>query len=710
MKSARSRENELVLRVNERTADLQEEIAQRERIDVELGRAEEKYRGIFEGAIVGIFQTTPDGKYLSANPAMARIHGFDSAAELIAAHEDIGQQGYVDPHRRVEFMRIMESDGIVEGFEYESRRKDGGRIWLLENARAVRDINGAILYCVGTTEDVTERKRALAELESEIIERKAAELAAQAANRAKSAFLANMSHEIRTPMNGIMGMTELVLDSDITSEQRENLNTVKMSADSLLVVINDILDFSKIEAGKLELESFPFDLRESMAESLRTLSFRAHEKGLELLASIDSSVPDILVGDPGRLRQLVLNLAGNAIKFTERGEVLVRIEVESQTGADLCLHFTVSDTGVGIPSGKRKEIFGAFAQADDSITRKFGGTGLGLAISSKLVEMMHGKIWVESEHGNGSKFHFTANFQVQTELFSKPIPVDLQDLRDFRVLIVDDNATNRRLLVEILSKWGMNPTAVDGGLSALLALQENASSPKAFRLVLLDAQMPGMDGFTFAAFVKQNISIAGITIMMLTSVGFLGDAARCRELGITAYLTKPIRQNELLEAIRIILGHSAAARASVPLLTRHTLHENQEHLKILLVEDNPVNQLLAVRLLEKRGHHVTVANNGKEAVALFSLTTFDIVLMDIQMPIMDGFEATAAIRAQEKISGHHAPIIAMTAHALSDDEQRCLAAGMDAYISKPINSKQLFDLVESFDHARAGSISEPLKN
>jgi PAS domain S-box-containing protein len=710
MKSVRSRENELVLRVNERTADLQEEIAQRERIDVELGRAEEKYRGIFEGAIVGIFQTTPDGKYLSANPALARIYGFDSAEELMATHADIGQQAYVDPQRRVEFKQIIESEGLVEGFEYETRRKDGGRIWLLENARAVRDSDNSILYYVGTVEDVTERKRARAELELEIIERKAAELAAQAANRAKSAFLANMSHEIRTPMNGIMGMTELVLDSEITPEQRENLNTVKMSADSLLVVINDILDFSKIEAGKLELESFAFDLRESMAETLRTLSFRAHEKGLELLGSVDSNVPDTVVGDPGRLRQLVLNLAGNAIKFTERGEVLVRVDVESQTADEICLHFTVSDTGVGIPTGKRQEIFDAFAQADDSITRKFGGTGLGLAISSRLVEMMHGRIWVESEHGNGSKFHFTANFHVQTEPLPKPVPLNLQDLRDLPVLIVDDNATNRRLLIEILSKWGMNPTAVDGGLPALLALQENASSPKAFQLILLDAQMPEMDGFTFAALVKQNSRLAGITIMMLTSVGFLGDAARCRELGITAYLTKPIRQNELLEAIRIILGHSATARAAVPLLTRHTLHENQEHLKILLAEDNPVNQLLAVRLLEKRGHHVTVANNGKEALAQLSRATFDVVLMDIQMPIMDGFESTAAIRAQEKITGIRVPIIAMTAHALSDDESRCLAAGMDAYISKPVNSRQLFDLVESFAHARTSTIPEPLKN
>jgi PAS domain S-box-containing protein len=388
MKSLKAREAELVLRVNVRTSELQQEIIERERVDVALGRAEEKYRGIFEGAVVGIFQTTPDGHWLSANPALARIYGFDSVAELMAAQKDIASQTYIDPQRRAEFKRILESDGVVENFEFESRRTDGVRIWLSENARTVRDSQGAILYYVGTCEDITQRKRAQAELESEIIERKAAELAAQSANRAKSAFLANMSHEIRTPMNGIMGMTELVLDSEITAEQRENLNTVKMSADSLLVVINDILDFSKIEAGKLELESIPFDLRESMAETLKTLSVRAHEKGLELLSHIDPAVPDSLIGDPGRLRQLVLNLAGNAIKFTERGEVLLHVRIESQSANDLLLHFSISDTGVGIPLGKREEIFGAFAQADDSITRKFGGTGLGLAISSRLVELM----------------------------------------------------------------------------------------------------------------------------------------------------------------------------------------------------------------------------------------------------------------------------------------------------------------------------------
>jgi PAS domain S-box-containing protein len=710
MKSLKAREKDLVVRVNERTAELQQEIAERERVDVELGRAEEKYRGIFEGAIVGIFQTTPDGRYLSANPALARIYGFDSAEELMATHQDIGCQAYVDPERRVEFKRILESEGVVEGFEYETRRKDGGRIWLLENARAVRDAQGTTLYYVGTAEDITQRKRAQAELECEIVERKSAELAAQAANRAKSAFLANMSHEIRTPMNGIMGMTELVLDSEITAEQRENLNTVKFSAESLLVVINDILDFSKIEAGKLELENFGFDLRESMAETLKTLSFRAHEKGLELLSSIDSTVPDAVIGDPGRLRQLVLNLVGNAIKFTERGEVLLRVHTESQTAEHLWLHFTISDTGVGIPTAKRAEIFGAFSQADDSITRKFGGTGLGLAISSKLVELMGGKIWVESQQGSGSVFHFTARLGAQTEPLPQLVPINLDDLRDLPVLIVDDNATNRRLLVEVLSKWRMNPTAVDGGLSALRVLDEYDKAGKAFRLILLDAQMPEMDGFTLAGLVKQHDHFAGITIMMLTSVGFLGDAVRCREIGITAYLTKPIRPAELLEAIRLILGQTASSQSSSSLLTRHTLHESHMHLRILLAEDNTVNQLLAVRLLEKRGHTVTVAGNGKDALAALARGNFDVVLMDIQMPVMDGFEATAAIRSTERKTGAHLPIIAMTAHALTDDEERCLAAGMDAYITKPINSKELFDLVEGMAHKHAATPAETLKH
>jgi len=751
VKESRRRETDLVKRVDDRTEELKKEIGERMRIETALRQAEEKYRGIFEETIVGIFQTSPEGRYLSANPAMARTYGFESPEELMAAHQDIRRQAYVDPTRRDEFNRVLQVEGVVESFEYEMRRKDGGRIWLSENARVVRDPQGTILCYVGTAENITARKRAQEELEREIIERKHAEDAAQAANRAKSAFLANMSHEIRTPMNGIMGMTELVLDSQLTPEQRENLNAVKLSADALLVVINDILDFSKIEAGKMELESLRFDLREGMAETLKTLSIRAHQKQLELLSSIDSDVPDAVVGDPGRLRQLILNLAGNAIKFTARGEVMIHVRAETQDKDGVWLHFTVSDTGVGIPAEKRGQIFGAFTQADDSITRKFGGTGLGLAISSRLVEMMGGRIWVESEPDHGSEFHFTAHLGIQQDSVPKPVPMNLNELRDLPVLVVDDNATNRRILIELLSKWGMNPTAVDGGASALRALQEAETAGHPFRLILLDAQMPDMDGFTLASLVKQNASLADITIMMLTSVGFLGDAARCRELGITAYLTKPIGQMELLEAIRIILGKASSARnhlisdsrraaagpatqeglhrqasdcpeehaapaagpnagqpmyetsssVSVPLVTRHTLHEAHAHLHILLAEDNAVNQLLAVRLLEKRGHTVTVAANGQEALAKLVQATFDLVLMDIQMPVMDGFEATAAIRAQEKDSGAHLTIIAMTAHALRDDQECCLAAGMDAYISKPINSKELFALVETVARKRA---------
>jgi PAS domain S-box-containing protein len=648
----------------------------------ERSRAENALQQIMDHSLDVICTFDAEGRFLQVNRACEAIWGY-------RADELIGRpfMEMVHPDDRQKTMAADASilSGVsASGFENRYLRKDGSVVPILWTA----NWSEALQINVCVARDVTARKQ----MEIELLRAKEA---AEAANRAKSEFLASMSHEIRTPMNGIIGMTDLVLETELDREQREYLGMAKTSAHALLGLINDILDFSKIEAGKLELEKIDFSLRDCIGRMLKPLGIRADKKGLELTAEILEDVPDHLIGDPMRLRQILINLTENAIKFTARGDVMLRVAVDSATTEAHCLHFSVSDTGIGIPQAKRELIFEAFAQADGSTTRTHGGTGLGLAIVSQLVQAMDGRIWVESTVGEGTTFHFTVRLPVRHTPAPDVRHADPRGLDGMRVLVADDNAVNRRILSEMLARWGMQVTLVASGESALTAMLRAAHAGTPFPLVLLDEIMPETGGFTVAEKIREYPELSGATLMMLSSAMPGETAARCNELRVSGYFTKPVSQHELLEAILTAISGTIERE---PAVDATPVWRAANARRILLAEDNIVNRAVAAAILEKCGHSLVHAANGREAVEAAAREAFDLIFMDVQMPEMDGYEATRRIRAAEQTTGRHTQIVAMTAHAMAGDRERCLRAGMDDYLSKPLDKAELFAIIDRVPH------------
>lgn len=655
------------------------------RRDLERRLEDERFRLVVEAAPNAMVLVDQDGRILLMNSQMEQLFGY-SRLELLGKPIDLLAPIRFRKDHSGNWEAFYGDAGAwskASGLDLHGQCKNGREILIELGLNSMKADNET--HVLASIVDVTERKRFEKALED-------AREAAESANRAKSAFLASMSHEIRTPINGIIGMTDLTLDTDLTPQQREFLGLVKISSESLLNVINGILDFSRIEAGRLDLEEAPFALRESLGNAMAPLGLRAGKRGeLEVLMDVSPEVPDGLVGDTGRLKQIITNLVGNAIKFTEQGEILLRVMIEHRDDASVTLHSTVSDTGIGIPADKQQKIFDPFTQADASMTRRYGGSGLGLTITSRLVEAMGGRVWVESDVGKGSTFHFTTQFRIQQGLPTQAVPQSAHDLRGVRVLVVDDNATNRRIVDEMLKGWGLLPKSVDSAFLALAAMEEAMQRGTPYQVLIADIHLPVMDGFTLARRIRSNPNWAALPILTLTAAKGPNDDNLCRELNISAYLFKPIRAAALLDAVQAAYSGKVDQRhlapSSRPIVSKRGL-------KLLLVEDTPVNQRVAATLLHNLGHVVQLATNGQEAVEKVEREKFDLVFMDLQLPILDGFQATAAIRQRENGTGNHLPIVAMTAHTMKGDMERCLAAGMDGYVSKPVRPEELARAIE----------------
>ena len=648
--------------------------------------SEEKYRNIIESIEDGYYEVDVNGNFTFFNDSLCKILGY-SQDECIG----INIRNSVDEEntRKVfeTFNTVHQTGQSSEALDWTLIRQDGSERYVEASVSIMKDTQGKQRGFRGILRDVTKRKQAE--------DLKQAKLAAEGASKAKSEFLANMSHEIRTPLNSIIGLVELMRKTDLSSEHKEDLDVVISASYALLSVINDILDFSKIEAGKLELEETPFDLRDFLGETLRIMAIKAHEKGLELAYRVSPAIVfDRLVGDPARFRQVLLNLVGNAIKFTDKGEVIVSVTQDQQKEDKVYLHFAVIDTGIGIPKERQETIFSAFQQVDGSISRRFGGTGLGLTVSAQLVGLMGGRIWLESEPDKGSSFQFAIPFLIKPSDEDPAGLLPMIDIEGVRALVVDDNASSREILKEMLESWGLFAKVASGIDEAqkLLGQIEQARVP--FDLIIIDSIMPKSDGFILARWIKNQENIHGKIIMMLTTADQQSQVD-LQELGAKASVAKPIRHSDLLDAIMIALG-IAIIEPEVPIKQpEQFVGTGKDTLRILVAEDTPFNQKFILRLLGSWGYEGVIAENGRKALEAVSQDKFDLVLMDVQMPEMDGLEATKAIREAEKQTGRHVPIIALTAHAMKGDRERCLEAGMDEYVSKPISPDTLYAAIQA---------------